>query len=780
MVGEKMFNYGNLNDVEFEYLCQDIMQSKLNTVLHKFARGKDGGIDLADDVHTKNIVVQVKHYMHSSAGQLINSLRNEVSKVNELGPKKYYICCSKELSPQKVDEIYNMFKGYMASTSNIITLNEIDDFLNDPVNIEILKKHFKLWIESTGILQDISNTNIFIDCESLLANIKNEEKLFVKTSAYTNALKCLDDNRTLFITGNPGVGKTITSKMLVLHYAAMGYRVRFSTNVSDLDELKKSLSRNPDIKEIILVDDCFGQAYFNMKESQNAEIISLINYVNLSANKLLILNSRITILKEAKEQKPELVKCFEGKQCKVYILDMTAMDSVEKAKIFYNHIVFNGMDNSYFTEIKKDRRYLNIIKHPNYTPRIIEFICNSNRYNNVEPSRYYEFIMQQLNNPREIWKDEYERKLQKVDRLLLLTLYSLSDSTVDEITVKKCFEHRISYELGIDTTINQYEASLTRLLDGFIKLVSEHGTKKLSMINPSVNDYLDGHLNSIPLEKQQLIDYSFSIQQKKRLLSESEFDSFALTAIINHEIENYLFLDESQKNAFVSYYVCKYKVLDNVYTSYIRDFLTFPRSLHIYGSTIIHTIEIIQFILNKENFDFYQIGDYIVDEGTLYEMLNALDLDDVVKTICLISRFVDDEDRDSFVEFVSERLRYAIEKYCDDINADEFDIDVEYAIERSRYVDEHDESIDLDEAVSKLENDIISVVLDEIEMKLSLLPTDIETYQDYTSRLSFSIYGVKDLVNSHLGVDGYYENFYEHYGNYNNSDSEIDYIFNRK
>lgn len=141
--------------------------------------------------------------------------------------------------------------------------------------------------------------------------------------------------------------------MLVLHHAAIGYRVRFSTNVSDLDELKKSLSRNPDIKEIILVDDCFGQAYFNMKESQNAELLSLINYVNASQNKLLILNSRITILKEAKERKPELLKCFEGKQCKVYILDMTAIDIVEKAKIFYNHISFNGMHKEYFAEIKR-------------------------------------------------------------------------------------------------------------------------------------------------------------------------------------------------------------------------------------------------------------------------------------------------------------------------------------------------------------------------------------------------------------------------------------------
>lgn len=450
--------------------------------------------------------------MASSVSQLIAKLKEEVDKVAKLSPKEYYICCSKVLSPQKVDEIYQLFPKYMSSPSNIITLNEIDDFLNAPENIEILKKHYKLWIESTGILQEIGNTNIFVDCETLLADIVSEKNLFVKTSAFNSALKCLQDNKTLFITGNPGVGKTITSKMLVLHYAALGYRVRFSTNVSDLDELKKSLSRNPDIKEIILVDDCFGQAYFNMKESQNAELLSLINYVNASSNKLLILNSRITILQEAKERKPKLLRCFEGKQCKVYILDMTAIDIVEKAKIFYNHIAFNGMGEEYFSEIKKDKRYYNIIKHANYTPRIIEFICNPNRYKDIPPASYYDFAIQQLNNPKEIWKDEYERRLDKVDRLLLLTLYSLSDSAVDEDKVKTCFEHRISCEPDIDTTINQYEAALSRLLDGFVQLVSENGTKKLTMVNPSVNDYLDGRMNASAMEKQQLTNRVFAIQ----------------------------------------------------------------------------------------------------------------------------------------------------------------------------------------------------------------------------------------------------------------------------
>lgn len=775
-----MLNYANLNDVEFEYLCQDIMQRKLNMELHRFAHGKDGGIDLTDDVHKKNIIVQVKHYMSSPASQLVTKLKDEVDKVAKLSPQEYYVCCSKELSPQRVDEIYQLFSNYMSSASNVITLTEIDDFLNNPVNIEILKKHYKLWIESTGILQEIGNSNVFIDCETLLVDIENEKNLFVKTSAYNRALKCLQDNKTLFITGHPGVGKTITSKMLVLHYAANGYRVRFSTNVSDLDELKRSLSRDPDTKEIILVDDCFGQAYFNMKESQNSELLSLINYINISPNKLLILNSRITILQEAKERKPELLKCLEGNQCNVYILDMNAIDLVEKAKIFYNHIAFNGMGKEYFDEIKKEKRYLSIVRHANYTPRIIEFICNPNRYKDVAPVNYYDFVMQQLNNPKEIWKDEYERRLKKVDRLLLLTLYSLSDSAVDESTVRICFEHRISCEPDIDTTINQYEASLSRLLDGFVQIVSENGTKKLAMVNPSVNDYIDGRMSASALEKQQLIDFAFSIQQKERLLSDSELDMFAQSALKSHEIEKYLFNSKDEKNAFIVFYICKYKIYDVAYTTYIRSFLNSPCYFHIYGNESIAPIVLFREILQNDICEFYGIGEFLTSECILNQLLDAFCFDEMVEVIRLIDRFYGGTNRASFVEIVSEQLRYAIEDLCDNLDADEFEPDVGSAIEMSIFFNGDYEEVDTEKASSYINDDIISDVEDEINVHLSTLPDDIEHYQDYTEHLTFTIYGTEDLVNSYLEYDGYeYDDYFESRGVYNNPYSEIDYIFNR-
>ena len=68
-------NFANLNDVEFEYLCKDIMSKKLGVELRRFAQGRDGGVDLTDSLSEKNIVVQVKHYIKTDFSGLLSSIK---------------------------------------------------------------------------------------------------------------------------------------------------------------------------------------------------------------------------------------------------------------------------------------------------------------------------------------------------------------------------------------------------------------------------------------------------------------------------------------------------------------------------------------------------------------------------------------------------------------------------------------------------------------------------------------------------------------------------------
>lgn len=776
-----MLNYGNLNDVEFEYLCQDIMQEKLGIEIHHFAVGCDGGIDLCDNVHTKNVIVQVKHYYNSTVAQLISSLKNELKKVKLLNPKHYYVCCSKSLTPKRIEEIYNLFSDFMDSPSNVITLDDIDGFLTNEKNINVLKKHYKLWIESTGILQNIINSETFIDCEVLLSSIENDKKFFVETQAFYKALHYLENNKTLFIVGNPGVGKTITSKMLVLYYAAIKYKVRYTTNTTDLQSLKKSISQNPKEKEIILIDDCFGQAYFQMKDSQNEELLSLIKYINLSTNKRLILNSRVTIYQEARERNLELVKSFDNDECKAYIIDMNNISDIEKAKIFYNHLVFNNVQKEYFDDIKKDKRYLKIIKHKNYNPRIIEFICNPRHYENIKSNSYYNFILNHLNNPKEIWKDEYERRLQKTDRILLSTIYSFSDLYTDLDLIRKNFDKRLSTETNIDITVNQFESSLTRLLEGFVILIDIDKTKKISMVNPSVNDYLDGFLKENLLEREMLIKNATHIQQIKRLMTNSEYEEWGQTVIKEHTINNIDFINKGQKNAIITYFISKYGILDTEYSDIINEFLLNPFNVIYRVHVDISVKDIIELLFNDEKtLEFYNIVSYLSLPNNLKTFYRHFDIEDLCDIINFLDSCFNKPYREEFIKSSIDSFKFAIESFCDDVDVDDYSPDVEYAIDLATSYTLYEKIVDNDDAESYIEDEVIELVKDKIYDMVKNLPADVIIDSNYVENLDINVYGAYNLVDSYIEDEDYNEEYKYYNNSSDNDDSEIDYMFNRK
>jgi hypothetical protein len=772
-----MLNYANLNDVEFEYLCQDVMSKILDTDLRRFAAGQDGGIDLTDSTNKPKIIVQVKHYIKTDVSGLIRSLAKEVKKVEKLKPMQYYICCSKELTAKNISELYLMFSDYMDSDKNIITLNEIEDFLTDGANIDVLRKHYKLWIYSTNILQTIHNNDIFIDCEYLLSSIHREEKYFVQTSAYNHALKCLTKHKTLFLTGDPGVGKTVTSKMLILYYAAKDYRVRYTTDVTDLANLKRALTQDRNAKEVILLDDCFGQAYFEMKSSQGTELLSLIRFVNASKSKLLILNSRITIFQEARIKTPELVNSFENKEFKVQIINMSAMSDLEKAKILYNHMYFCTENEDYFKAIKNNKNYIKIIQHKNYNPRIIEFFSNPNRYSGVPSSDYFNFVKQCLDNPHMVWDNEYEERMQVVDRCLLMTLFSLSNTTVSCELVKKCFLHRVQIMDGIDTTINQFERSLKRLQDSFVKIVDEKGCKKLSMLNPSINDYLKSKLDGNSLERKSILKSAVTIQQYKRLLSKEKADAKLYSLFKTGEIANTLFESEKDKNEYITAYIAINSIKNIAYREYIFQYL---KNVDDCNKSTISSTSIIVKLFEESLFDFYNLDEFFVDLGLLETILSKFQLKDLVQILYVCYPYF--EITDGFIEMCEEVVNEAVSWYCCDIDASSFKIDVGQLLSENTEifqcgVDEYDSEPNIDATVEAIENVIKDSVENEIDNLLNDLPGDLSGGWFVDTAYDISIVGVDDLVNDYLSSDYDDDDRYRDYEPSSNSD--IDFIFNR-
>ena len=515
------FNLNNLSSYDFELLCRDIMKKKLglDTELFTFKAGKDGGIDICSlEIDSPKVMIQAKHYIGSKFSDLKKVMNNEKEKVQKINPKNYYLITSLSLTKKNKEKIIDIIgENFMQDISYIISYEDINSFLDDPQNIDILKKHYKLWIFSTNVFKLIQSRDILFDEEMFMSEIEEESQKFVKTDFYEEILKILNKENIVIITGNPGTGKTTLSKMLVLNYIAEGYKIKIS-NTNDILKIKQSLSANKEEKQLILLDDFLGQHYLELNNKKLKDVYLTIKYIKEKYKNIkIILNSRITILNEAKEEYI-FDKFITEEENKIILVNTNEISYMDKAQILYNHLSFSKMGNDFFEEIKRDKNYFEIIEHKNYNPRIIEYMTTNNRFK--EPKKYIKEFLKNLENPSQIWKNQFE-KMKEEDRIFLFTLYSLTNYGIEESVLKDVVNKRLTTR-NKDTTVNFFEKSLKKLTDSLITIKLNDNRTLISVLNPSVNDFLKNELKNNLNESSDIIENSIYIEQVLKILTFEE------------------------------------------------------------------------------------------------------------------------------------------------------------------------------------------------------------------------------------------------------------------
>lgn len=780
-----MFNYQDLSDVEFEHLAQDIMERKLKIRLHRFGKGVDGGIDLVDDTGKRDIVVQVKHYIKTPFSGLLSSLRKELPKVKKLSPKQYYVVCSCTLTPDNTQSIYKLFEDYMDSSHNIVCLTDIDDFLSKRENEDIVQQHYKLWLHSTTLLTNIVSQNVFVDSQVLLASMQKNKKKYVATSAYETAKEVLLKKRVLMIIGAPGVGKTITSEMLAAFFAAQQYHIRYTTDGEDINSLKRSLSGNQEQKEFILLDDCFGQCYFKMKETQDNEIMALIRYVSMSPNKVLLMNSRVTIFNEVESKSPTLYKEISTGELKVNILDMTRTSLEEKGKIFYNHLYFSGLSSTYFDGIRENKNYRKIVSHRNYSPRIIEFATLPSVEISVPSSAYFNYIMTALDKPEGIWEDEFSRRLQPADRILLTTIYSLTETTVDIDLLRKCYNYRLSLSTGVDHTIDNWTMSLKRLNESFVKIIDVQGRKMISVVNPSVNDFLCSYLTDDCPEKGAMTRSIISVRQARRLLEKP--DDFLRAKLEDGSIMEFVFENDKSKDDFIIYGICKYEIKNVIYSNIVEDYLEEPHTLmaQTTGVNLMYSSNVLICLLEPELCRFYSCYKMLQNEEWVDSILEDVELEEFVEMIQAVDAIFPmlKIQRKDFLAKIQQHMYNVFGRFAEDIDAaDASDgIDI-YTILREN-VNYSDGTIDEWAAEDELNDLIIESFKSELTEMISVLPKDIRDMVDLESDIYYSVSGSSSVIDSYLvpdvDMDEYRYGKEDNHSYGENEFAELDYLFDR-
>ncbi|MGL6115624.1 MAG: AAA family ATPase [Cetobacterium sp.] len=712
------YNYKRIESGEFELLSRDLISNYLKLDIRLFAKGKDGGIDgLYEQKNDKKIIFQAKHYIDSGSATLIRQLQNEVEKIRRKDPNRYILITTCNLSVGNIEKIYEMFSPYIKSKQDIIGQLKIDEMIDE--NKEVLFKYPNLWY-NYELIKEILGNEVYQKNKEKVEKMREKQKIFVWCEQYETALEKLEHEKILVIAGAPGVGKTTLANLICLKYMSKKYEIieNSSENVENIETLV-----NWEKKTLIFLDDFLGAnilEYFKEGERLSNSLVNFIKKIQISNNIKLVVTTRTHILNEANQNSEYFKRLYIDQNKRKKIIELDKYTKIEKAKILYNHLKRGILSEKQILSIKKEKNYNKIIEHPNYTPRIIEYISNEDIEDEIKKEDYITYILDLLKNPIDLWDIPFRKLELKLQKILYIVF-----SFKKEVEIGLLEEAYVDLVAGSDEEF--YFEEKLRILEGtFIKIIKTKKEITVSFLNPSLGDFFLNKLKSNNPILKKIMSKAIRITQIEYLLEIMNFSPLIMELIIKERYIEKFSVEEQTK--FLKKCLRKVekeklsqtiqKLLFEVLSKGVRTLNTY---LDIRGGVFLHGIPLSKESKIKREKNIIEI--IIANPSEILIINDIYDLNEVVeilKKFKLLDQYVD-MFKDRILELVEEEINnydyeYEFDKTVNHIGNGEIVVSELYYSDRiykNGFGDIDEAIFNADEISEKILEEINSIDLNE-------------------------------------------------------------------
>lgn len=587
------FNLDALDGFEFEKLARDVTEKIVGVDLSCYTEGADGGVDASDYYYRSGkpvrVVMQAKHWSRyvppSKWIEVVSRLCERLKKSNKMPSDKLVIVASAGITEDVQHKMIDVAESLGISQCIVVDRVKLDDFLQREEALPIIKRHFKLWTAGANILGLMLNRAIDIDTKVFLDHVDSHKGLYIQTSVFDKAIESLRRHSILLIVGDPGTGKSVLTQMIALQLIKANHKVVYSS-CNDLNRIKNAIEIDCE-NTLFVLDDFLGQRCLDIDSSKMRGLVTLLRYISKMKNCYAVLNSRISILNEAKRIDDPFKRFIDNIRADIVVIDTKEMSILDKARIMLSNLAFEKVPVEYVDALKApssslfscQMKCIGLCEHNNFNPRIIEFCCRSEFWTNRDPLDFPSAIKAKLDHPNDVWQNEFEDRLGKAERILAYQLFSLGDANVAIDALRIAYEARMALEVQSDSSVNMFDRALKRLQDTIIKTVFIDNKPYVSMANPSVNDYCAWFLANNNLEASSMAKSLVYVDQLERIAGANqcaEVISVVRDAFVSNRLYGFPYADNISRlyelPGFKTISHCEGKLLDSD-NQWIVDFI---------------------------------------------------------------------------------------------------------------------------------------------------------------------------------------------------------------